>query len=67
MKHQADGEANVKGAKQRAKLPPHVADYRRFTRQEVAAGHATGWRFAAGWFRISSFEWAWFEREVGDG
>ena len=57
----------MKGAERRRMLPLEVAEYRRFTRQEVAAGRATGWRLAAGWFQLSSFEWAWFEREAHDG
>jgi hypothetical protein len=34
----------------------------RFTLDEVNAGDAAGWTFAAGWFRFQTSCWAWFTR-----
>jgi hypothetical protein len=43
-----------------------MVEYRRFTIEEVNAGLARDWIFAAGWFRFNhaASAWAWFRRVV---
>jgi len=42
-------------------------EFMRFTLDEVNAGKADGWAFAAGWFPFQTSWWAWFCREASDG
>ena len=45
-----------------------TTDYLRVLREDAHRLEGEGWRLAAGWFRrCSGLEWAWFEREAGDG